>query len=192
MTAKVGDTIQVAGEDPHDLYLLLVNSHDGTTALKVVTTMIRVVCANTETLALRNAKTEWSINHRKPLDGRIIEARDALKMSFKYVDAFEAEVQRMMDIQINADRFSQIIESVLPEQKNATDKKVTALVDLFTSSPTISDTGHGGTAWGAMNAVTEYVSHKKSRSNDARMISNLFGQGAKFRNDMRDALLELA
>jgi phage/plasmid-like protein (TIGR03299 family) len=41
LTAKVGDTITVAGDDDHDLYLLLTTSHDGSRAFTAATTMIR-------------------------------------------------------------------------------------------------------------------------------------------------------
>lgn len=189
MTAKIGDTFNIAGEDPHNMYLLLVNGHDGTKALQAVSTMVRVVCNNTMTLGLSSAKTSWTLNHRKTLDGRVIEARDALALSFKYQEAFQAEVEKMLNIELSVDKFSQILADVLPEQKHAQDKKIDALTGLFADSPTIKGTLGEGNAFGAFNAVTEYTSHKKSQTQEARMISNIFGQGVKFRNDMRDALL---
>lgn len=191
MTAKIGEAIQIAGNDAHDLYLLLVNDHDGTGALKIVTTLVRAVCSNTVTAGIRQNKTQWSINHRKPLDGRIAEARDALRMSFKYADAFDKEVQKMIDKEISADKFRKIMEGVFPDQKFAQNKKVDAIVDLFETSDTIIGTSAEGNVWGASNALSQFLSHRDVRTEDARMISNIFGQGAVLRNRAHDALMSL-
>jgi phage/plasmid-like protein (TIGR03299 family) len=191
MTAKVGESIQIAGDDAHDLYLLLVNKHDGTGALKIVTTLVRAVCKNTVTAGIRQNKTQWSINHRKPLEGRIAEARGALQMSFKYVDAFDKEVQKMIEAEINADAFRSILVDVLPDQKFATEKKVNAIVDLFETSDTIVGTSAEGNVWGASNALSQYLSHRDARSEDARMTHNIFGQGAQLRNQVHDRLMAL-
>lgn len=189
LTAKIGDDINIAGQDPHGLYLLLVNDHTGSKSLTAVTTLIRAVCNNTVTFGIASAKTSWTFNHRKELKGRVIEARNALEMTYKYVDAFEDEAQKMMDMQISKDQFAAIIKDVLPDQKFATPKKVTELVSLFESSPTIVDAGIGGSVYGAYQAVTEWTSHKQMQTNEARMISNIYGDGAKFRNQMQKALV---
>nr|WP_279384685.1 DUF932 domain-containing protein [Halomonas lionensis] len=48
------------------------------------------------------------------------------------------------------------------------------------------------TAWGLLNAVTEYVDHdKRARSNDTRMDSAWFGQGAQLKQEALDAALAL-
>jgi phage/plasmid-like protein (TIGR03299 family) len=189
LTAKVGDSIQIAGQDPHDLYLLLVSSHDGSRSLTAVTTLIRAVCKNTVTFGIDTAKTSWKFSHRKELKARTLEARDALQMSFKYVEEFEREAQKMIDMQITKDQFEAIIKDALPEQKHATQKKTDEIMRLFESSPTIVDAGIGGTVYGAYQAVTEWTSHKSFQTKEARMISNLNGDDAKFRDKMQKALV---
>jgi hypothetical protein len=60
--------------------------------------------------------------------------------------------------------------------------------------------GHGstqesaqGTAWGLLNAVTEYVDHeRRARSNEYRMDSAWFGQGAVLKQRALTAALKLA
>lgn len=50
-----------------------------------------------------------------------------------------------------------------------------------------------GTAWGLLNAVTEYVDHeRRARSTEYRMDSAWFGQGAILKQRALNAALELA
>jgi phage/plasmid-like protein (TIGR03299 family) len=50
-----------------------------------------------------------------------------------------------------------------------------------------------GTAWGLLNAVTEYVDHeRRARSNEYRMDSAWFGQGAVIKQRALDTALLLA
>ena len=50
-----------------------------------------------------------------------------------------------------------------------------------------------GTAWGLLNAVTEYVDHeRRARSNEYRMDSAWFGQGAQIKQRALEAALQLA
>ncbi|MBA4190801.1 MAG: alpha/beta hydrolase, partial [Planctomycetaceae bacterium] len=50
--ARLPKTLRAAGEDEIRPYVLLTNSHDGSKALRMIPTTIRVVCANTLNLAL--------------------------------------------------------------------------------------------------------------------------------------------
>ena len=65
----------VVGEDRTVPYLLMTNSHDGSTAIKGVTTPIRVVCSNTLKLALNNSTTGFSFRHTTNVHGKLAQAR---------------------------------------------------------------------------------------------------------------------
>ena len=50
-----------------------------------------------------------------------------------------------------------------------------------------------GTAWGLLCAVTEFVDHeRRARSNEYRLDSAWFGQGAQIKQRALDAALQLA
>ena len=59
-------------------YLLFSNTHDGSGAIKVALTPIRVVCNNTLNLALRTAERSWSMIHTGDIQSKMKEARDTL------------------------------------------------------------------------------------------------------------------
>ncbi|MNH46003.1 hypothetical protein D3C79_1086230 [compost metagenome] len=49
-----------------------------------------------------------------------------------------------------------------------------------------------GTAWGLLNAVTEYVDHeRRARSTEYRLDSAWFGQGAQIKQRALDRALQL-
>jgi phage/plasmid-like protein (TIGR03299 family) len=56
VTMKLPRTMRVAGLDEVDLYLVVLNSHDGSSAFRVMITPIRVVCANTQRMAIAGAR----------------------------------------------------------------------------------------------------------------------------------------
>lgn len=194
LTAKVGDTMQVCGED-HDIYLLITNSHDGSRAFTASTTFIRAVCNNTVTFAEAGAKTRWSLRHRTTLEGKAAEARDALKLTFKNASIFTTAVEKLMQIQVAKDQFQAIIEAegFLPEQKRQREKNIASLMNIFENEPTVNDTAAKGTGWGAFNAVTFWLDHAREvRSEEARMTSLTEGFGARLRNDMKSRVMALA
>jgi hypothetical protein len=52
---------------------------------------VRIICANTETAAIGRAKASFTIRHPGGARAAIQQARTALKLSWRYIEAFEAE-----------------------------------------------------------------------------------------------------
>lgn len=194
LTARIGDTMQVCGED-HDIFLLLSNGHTGAHALQAATTFVRAVCSNTVTMGFVSAKTTWSLNHKKTLSGAVAEAQETLKMTHKATDAFAKEVEAMMLAQVTKDQFNEMVSApgFLPAQKLKHAKNVSELVNIFESEPTIVDTDANGTAWGAYNAVTFWLDHvTTNQTPEARMLKLTEGFGRGLRNKTHKQLLVMA
>lgn len=197
LTAKIGgeaSDVEIAGE-AYDVYLLISNAHNGARALTAVTTFIRVVCANTETMALAGAKTRWTLAHRGTMEGKIDEARKALGITFKATDAFTAEVEKLLAIEVTKDAFNELVtaKGFLPEQKRQKDKNVAQLMNIFETEPSLVDSNIAGTAWGAYNALTFWLDHgREVRSAEGRMTSLIDGFGARLRGKAHERLLALA
>jgi len=189
LTMKFPEQIMVAGEDPHDLYCVLRTSHDGTKAISAYVTPIRVVCTNTMAMAIRAAKHKWSMQHTQTLNGKLLEARETLRLSFKYAEEFAVVGTELVSIKVTADTVRDLFTDLLPARPK-TDEVIDQMMALYESSPT---NGYTGTAWGAFNALTEYMDHgRDTRSAEAVFGNIMDGQIAKLRNQTTKRLLALA
>ena len=74
-------------------YLVFSNSHDGSGAVKVAVTPIRVVCNNTLNLALCTAQRSWSMIHTGNIKNKIQEAEDTLFMADQYMSELGKEFE---------------------------------------------------------------------------------------------------
>ncbi len=72
------------GGDPVRPYVLLMNGHDGSTAVVAATTPVRVVCQNTLNWGLANARQKFSIRHTEAVRERVHKARRVLDLSLNY------------------------------------------------------------------------------------------------------------
>ena len=165
--------------DKTKLYLIVWTSHDGSVAVQAAITPVRVVCQNTLNLAMRNAKQSFKIRHTQTAEGRIVQARQALGLTFAYADEFEKQANELFKQSITDKQFSDLIRSIYPKPEEATkaaltkwENKVVVIDDLYHNSPTNATIK--GTAWGAFNALTErldYYRSSKTGSNDSLMAA---------------------
>lgn len=189
LTAKLPREILIGGEDAHELYLFVRNSHNGRHAVRVGVTPIRVVCQNTMNLAMNTMKRSWSCPHVGTLQGRLQDARAALDLTWAYVDVFEQTAEELVSTPLSDLDFEMFLEECLktdligPKAKEAADAGITG---LYHNSETIGQ--FKGTAWGALNAVGEYFDwYRESTSNEARLLNSIEGVSAR----MRDRALAL-
>ena len=79
MLARLPRKYLIAG-DQVEPYLVIFNSHDGSSGVKVAMTPIRVVCQNTLNLALNTAKRSWTARHTENVLLRVQDARETLQL----------------------------------------------------------------------------------------------------------------
>lgn len=188
MSALLPETMKLAGED-YEVYMLFTNSHDGSKGMAVSIVTVRVVCRNTEQMALAGATHHWQIHHRTNIEGKMQEARETLDLAQRYKDAFSKEVEALLTKEVSDAEFEKIIRASFPVQKVQLDKNVTTILDLRHNSPTIPD-DQRGTAWGAYNAATEFVSWKPYKNAEAR-VTNVVGYFQKSRDAIAKALAQV-
>jgi phage/plasmid-like protein (TIGR03299 family) len=97
LLAKLPGQIRVRfSEDVTEKYLLLSNSHDGSSALRVHYTAIRVVCANTLAMADRAGQGEGiAIRHQGDLVSKVRDAQKVLGLATRFFDDLEGQFDLM-------------------------------------------------------------------------------------------------
>jgi phage/plasmid-like protein (TIGR03299 family) len=184
VTMKLPDAMVFDGRDGSkdrtDFYLAALNSHDGSSKFRFLVTPIRIVCANTQSAAIARAAASFGISHTGGASVALQEARRALKLSWRYAQAFEEEAAALYATPMDLDdmrRFAANLVGVASADTKTAERNrrdtANSIVKLWVSSPTVAPIA--GTRWAAYNAVTEYVDHysKVRAAGDARSVRAL-------------------
>ena len=162
-------------------YLVFSNTHDGSGAVRVAVTPVRVVCNNTLNLALDTAKRSWSMIHTGDIKGKIQEARDTLFMAEDYMDNLGKEFERLRKIQMSDEQVREYIELLLPLEKNATLTQLRNVKKLredmakrYFDAPDLQDVGKNGYRF--VNAVSDFATHANPLRRTANYNENLFAR----------------
>lgn len=173
LTMKLPGHIHIGGVDPVDNYLAAINSHDGSMAFTLMVTPVRVVCANTMNLAFQNKSNIFRIRHTSGAEKALhSQAREALDMTFKYLDGFQAQAEQLINTTMTEMKFESILAAEFFPGEEASDasftrstKKIEEIVALFSDSRTHENVRN--TAWAGLNALTEWYDHfSPTRGND--------------------------
>jgi len=189
MTMKMPNQMTIGGVDAIDMYLMAWNTHDGTSSFNLLTTPIRVVCQNTLSMAINNAKSSFALRHTTNVQGKVQEAREALQLAYKYTDAFALEAEVLLGQKLSTNDFAKIVEKLIPIDETIDRKRTLseeargALMGLW-NAPTQQNVF--GTKWAAWNAVVEYADWAKpvrgKNADVARAERIVTGAGDAFKN----------
>lgn len=132
--ARLPGEIRVTDQDEIKPYALLCNGHDGSLAVHVMPTTVRVVCNNTLNLALSKGKArQLVIRHSDSMKGKVEQARKILGLVQQRVGSFQAEVDALARVSLNTTQVTDYFRSVLkiqpPKAKAAPQGDNAALLD---------------------------------------------------------------
>jgi phage/plasmid-like protein (TIGR03299 family) len=192
-TARIrGAEGDVCPGDPVQQYLIGCTSHDGSIPFQLLFSPIRVVCQNTLSAALglssnqRYQDNSIRIRHTKNADSLIERLPDLVDIRRRQFIGGLDELRSMAATPCSMVQFRQYISTVFSDQLQGTVNNVRGdagtlrpktLDDLpvwqsvfrkFEGAAIGSDLrGTYGTAWGAYQAVTEFISHESGRAKDS-------------------------
>lgn len=185
-------------EENIDPYLVFTNSHDGTGAVRVAITPVRVVCQNTLNLALQKASRHWSCAHKGKIDEKLEEARYTLASAERYMEALaeefgELKLKKVTEAQVRnmTERLLQIEFDALYKKavhdpriinlgeymrrhdyEGKLDRKRQEILGIYFEKPDLRETEH--TAFRFVNAVSDYATHTADHRETKHYQENLF------------------
>lgn len=178
LLAKLPERYQLAGEDV-DPYIVFTSSHDGSGAIRVAPTPIRVVCQNTLNLALNTAKRSWSTTHTSNVHSRLDDARNTLLFADKYLKALQQEAEKLSMQRVTDKMFYNLIDKLLPVDDDASEqtksnnlKQRSDLIYRYFHAPDLVDLPKNG--WRFINAVSDHATHSQPLRMTKNYRENLF------------------
>lgn len=178
----------------------MATSCNGTLATTATTTTVRVVCNNTLTIALDGTFRAIKVPHNTRFDPKAVKKQ--LDIAISGWDEFMYRIHHLGERKVQWHEalgfFMNVLCEVnpnnqLPEQL-PNEQALRKVQELYEGRGRGSQLDSArGTAWGLLNAVTEYVDHeRRARSTEYRLDSAWFGQGAQIKQRALDAALQLA
>ena len=198
--ARTGKEMALKGNDLVKGYLLLATSCDGTLATTATPTTIRVVCNNSLTIALNGATSAIKVPHSTSFDAQAVKKQ--LGIAVSQWENFMYRMKTLSERKVKSHEAMNYFLKVLCQTDSAVDqaavltneralKKVQSLYEGQGRGSELASAS--GTAWGLLNAVTEFVDHeKRARSQEFRLESAWFGQGAALKQRALHHALQLA
>jgi len=190
--AKIrGAEADVVSNDTVEAYLLLCNSHDGSLAVHVLFTPIRVVCNNTLSFALSDAKAERVANLKIKHTASLAQSLEAVKQAidvghqtFRFtVEQYQYLTSKGCDI-VGLKNYVQEVFDVQPNDEGVIElpRSYTFIEEAFEAGPGANLPGVSGTYWGAYNAITHWLDHTRGRNEDNRLNNSWFGASKSIRD----------
>ena len=181
--ARTNQSTTLKGNDTMNGYLLLATACDGSLATTAQLTSIRVVCNNTLAVALRHGKDAVRVPHSTRFDAQLVKKQ--LGVSVFAWDEFMYRMRLLAERSVNsyeAEEFCrQVFQSAAGAKEGSQNERaMKQVLNMFNGRGRGAElAAANGTAFGLLNAVTEFVDHeRRARSPDHRVDSAWFGQGA--------------
>lgn len=151
-------------DDEFAPYILFTNSFDGSGAVRVMFTPIRVFCSNCLVRAIKNATNKLSIRHSSNLQSRLDNARYVLLNNTNYLNALKAESEKLAVTPFSAEAFEALARELFPINKDdkeliqvRNEAQVEALLRAYRQDDLQN---FNDTAYKVVQAVADFESHK--------------------------------
>ena len=178
LLAKLPQRYIISGDEITP-YLVFMNSHDGTGAIKAAMTPIRVVCQNTLNLALSTAKRYWSTNHTGDIRGKMEDARYTLLYADQYMAELGKAIDSLTRVKLTDRQVYEYIDALFPLLENPTEQQKKNILKMkeemklrYFDAPDLKHVGKN--AYRFVNAVSDFATHSNPLRERANYRESLF------------------
>lgn len=203
--AKINrDPMTIKGNDVVEKFVLLSNSHDGTLAVRVGFTPIRVVCNNTLSMAVNSKASQLiRVKHTKNVVQNLENIQEIMNLADSEFQATADQYRFLASKEINSKDLEKYVKVVFSntaklaevggDLSKLNNKRILeAVIPLFEKGRGNDMQEIKGTYWSAYNAINEYLQYERGEENAGRMDSMWFGDSAAKNKKALDTALILA
>lgn len=151
-------------------HLIFQNGFDAKTSLKANICMLRIVCQNQFAGAFKNAANAISLRHRGEMEYKLEDARATLEQTYEYLHSYNNFAETLVKKRLNDKELQNIISTMFLNGKTIDEVKdprgnIEADINMFKNAYIDDDNANfTGTAWGVLNAWTDYITHVPSKN----------------------------
>jgi phage/plasmid-like protein (TIGR03299 family) len=170
LIAKLPEGIVVEGEETMDLYLDMLNSHNGSGSIAWYATPIRRNCTNQTRLMINKAVSSAKIRHTATAGERVAQVAETLRLVDTYKKELEEGITQLQSLEMNLEE----VENFLKDWADS-ERVVKNVLNTYNTSDLVPR----GNAWGVINSITETQLHTPARrtAGESRFSSALNGPG---------------
>lgn len=182
--------------DVHRKNLMLVSAFDGSIAVRIGETDLRLFCMNVFPMMFKQFRDatgiqEVRIRHTQSLQEKMKAAQDALQVAMKHGQYVDDIMRAFTRVRMTADMWKDFANHLIPDpeegkSKTRAENARSDLLSLAVTGKGQDIPGVAGTAYAALNAATEYVNYyrtTRAKTHEDRQAkrfeSSLFGAGSK-------------
>lgn len=196
--AKIAKDPMVIVKEADDVvqqYILLSNSHDGTLAVRVGYTPVRVVCSNTMAMAHSNTASKLiRLKHSANVEQNLEAVREIMNVAQAEFEATATQFKLLASKQISRKDLERLVKIVFSQKKDlsvkelddSTSRVLSKIIPLFEQGRGNDLPGVKGTYWAAYNSINEYLQYERGDNNALRMDSMWFGTSASLNKKALD------
>jgi phage/plasmid-like protein (TIGR03299 family) len=178
--------------------ILLSHGHDGSLAVRVGFTPIRVVCQNTLSMAHGSDDSKLiRIKHTKDVQANLANIREIMDLANQEFEATAEQYRLLARTSVSQADLMKDVRRVLGVEDESnlntrTSNTIAEVVGLCESGRGNSLSSVSGSYWTAYNGVAEWLGYNRGRSQGSRLNSLWFGDGAALNNHALEVALDLA
>jgi phage/plasmid-like protein (TIGR03299 family) len=183
--ATLPEHVEVGGDAVRP-YVLLMNSHDGSTAVIATTTPIRVVCQSTLNWGLRDARQKFSIRHTEAVTQRVHEARRVVELSIDYYAQFKRYGDQLASERCTEHQLRTVPHELYPNgtadsmssrTRRSRQQTKDRIAELFLRGDTQGNAPRS--KWAAINAIIEYGDWIRPHRSGGQRFARAIDDGPK-------------
>ena len=159
-------------------YLIFQNGFNGYYPVKVAIAPLRIVCQNQMSIAFMNANNTITLRHNSTLGERLVAAKATFLETANYMQEFTRQAEILATKKFSEEKFNCFVYDCLPIAADMTDlqreRVMAARQKLFEAYKVDDNMNFRGTAWGAINALSDWLTHREPSRHSAKAADNRF------------------
>ena len=162
-------------------YLVFSNTHDGSGAIKIAMTPVRVVCNNTLNLALDSASRIWSVHHTGDIAAKMEDTKETIYRAEEYMSGLGKAFDTLSKKKLTDAAVKEYISLLLPvaddvsetAEKNVLRQREDIMM-RYKYAPDLKDIPQNGYRF--INAVSDFATHSRPLRETRNYRETLFNK----------------